>query len=113
VEHLFFTITAFVDMIMVSRLGTNCIAAVGLASTLFFIFISVFGFPLRIAAQALISRFAGENSTYKIRISGGNILFSTVILGSIMSLLGVYGSDFLMGLMGTSEIVYVLGSEYL
>ena len=113
VEHLFFTITAFVDMIMVSRLGTDSIAAVGLASTLFFIFISVFGFPLRIAAQALISRFAGENSTDKIRISGGNILFSTVILGSIMSLLGVYGSDFLMGLMGTSKIVYVLGSEYL
>lgn len=113
VEHLFFTITAFVDMVMVSRLGTDSIAAVGLASTLFFIFISVFGFPLRIAAQALTARFAGEGSPNKIKVSGGNVLFVAIILGVSISLLGVLGSKMLMGLMGTSEAVYDLGSKYL
>jgi putative MATE family efflux protein len=113
VEHLFFTITAFVDMVMVSRLGTDSIAAVGLASTLFFIFISVFGFPLRIAAQALTARFAGEGSPKKIKISGGNVLFVSVIFGITISLFGIFGSNILMRLMGTSETVYNLGSEYL
>lgn len=112
-EHLFFTITGFVDMIMVSRLGTNSIAAVGLANTLFFIFISVFAFPLRIAAQALTARFAGESSAAKIKISGGNVLLIAIILGISMSFLGVFGSDVLFKLMGTSEIVYELGSKYL
>ena len=113
VEHLFFTITAFVDMVMVSRLGTNSIAAVGLASTLYFIFISVFAFPLRIAAQALTARFAGEGSVEKIKISGGNVLYVTIILGIVISLLGIFGSKILMGLMGTSDIVCDLGAEYL
>ena len=112
-EHLFFTVTAMVDMIMVSRLGTDSIAAVGLASTLFFIFISVFGFPLRIAAQALTARFAGEGFAEKVKISGGNVLFITIILGIAMSLLGIFGSKMLMMLMGTSYIVYDLGSKYL
>jgi putative MATE family efflux protein len=113
VEHLFFTVTAFVDMVMVSRLGTDSIAAVGLASTLFFIFISVFGFPLRIAAQALTSRFAGEGSPKKIKISGGNVLFVSLILGIAISLFGIFGSNVLMSLMGTSETVYNLGRKYL
>lgn len=113
VEHLFFTVTAFVDMVMVSRLGTDSIAAVGLASTLFFIFISVFAFPLRIAAQALTARFAGEGSESKIKISGGNVLFVSLILGIAISLFGFFGSNVLMSLMGTSETVYNLGSEYL
>jgi putative MATE family efflux protein len=112
-EHLFLTITAFVDMVMVSRLGTEPIAAVGLASTLYFIFISVFAFPLRIAAQALIARFAGEGSADRIKFSGGNVLFITIIFGISMSLLGIFGSNVLFELMGTSEIVYELGSKYL
>ena len=112
-EHLFFTVTAFVDMVMVSRLGTDSIAAVGLASTLFFIFVSVFGFPLRIAAQALTARFSGERSPKKIKISGGNVLFVSVVLGMAISLLGIFGSNILMSLMGTSESVYDLGSKYL
>ncbi len=112
-EQLLFTVTAFVDIIMVSRLGTDSIAAVGLASILFFIFISVFAFPLRIAAQALTARFAGECSISKIKESGGNALFLSIALGIAMSLLGIFGSGKLMGLMGTSEAVYKLGSEYL
>jgi len=112
-EHLFFTVTAFVDIVMVSRLGTDAIAAVGLASILFFIFISVFAFPLRIAAQALTARFSGEGSADKIKVSGGNVLFLSIILGTGISILGIFGSGKLMGLMGTSETVYKLGSEYL
>ncbi len=112
-EQLLFTVTAFVDMVMVSRLGTDSIAAVGLASILLFIFISVFAFPLRISAQALTARFAGEGSPKKIKESGGNALFLSIILGTIMSLIGIFGSRILMGLMGTTQKVYTLGSEYL
>jgi len=112
-EHLFFTVTAFVDIIMVSRLGTDSIAAVGLANILFFIFISVFAFPLRIAAQAMTARFAGEGSSIKIKECGGNVLFLSIVLGTLMSILGIFGSGKLFGFMGTSAIVYKLGSEYL
>jgi len=113
VEHLFFTVTAFVDIVMVARLGTDSIAAVGLASILFFIFISVFAFPLRIAAQALTARFAGEGSAVKIKEHAGSVLLISMILGTAISFLGIFGSEKLMGLMGTSETVYKLGSEYL
>jgi putative MATE family efflux protein len=112
-EHLFFTVTTFIDMVMVSRLGTDSIAAVGLASLLFFMFISIFAFPMRIAAQALTARFAGEGSLRKIKESGGSVLFISIILGIAISLIGIFGSGRLMGLMGTSETVYKLGSEYL
>jgi putative MATE family efflux protein len=112
-EHLFFTVTAFVDMVMVSRLGTDSIAAVGLANIIFFIFISVFGFPLRIAAQALTARFAGEGAVSKIRESGGSILFISIVLGIAMSFLGIFGSKQLMGFMDATETVYMLGSDYL
>jgi putative MATE family efflux protein len=98
---------------MVSRLGTDSIAAVGLANILFFIFISVFAFPLRIAAQALTARFAGEGSIKKIKESGGNVLFLSIVIGISMSILGIFGSGKLFGFMGTSPEVYKLGSEYL
>ncbi len=69
--------------------------------------------PLRIAAQALTARFAGEGSESRIKVSGGNVLFVTIILGVSISLMGIFGSNVLMSLMGTSETVYDLGSKYL
>jgi putative MATE family efflux protein len=112
-EHLLFTVTAFVDIVMVSRLGMDSIAAIGLANILFFIFVSVFAFPLRIAAQALTARFAGEGSAVKIKESGGSVLLISIILGATVGFLGIFGSSKLMQLMGTTDKVYMLGSEYL
>ncbi len=112
-EQLFFTVTAFVDIVMVSRLGMDSIAAIGLANILFFIFISVFAFPMRIAAQALTARFAGEGSVGKIKESGGSVLLISIVIGTAVSFLGIFGSKQLMALMGTTESVYMLGSEYL
>lgn len=112
-EHLLYTITMLVDMIMVSKLGTNSIAAVGVSNIMSFIFISIFGFPLRIAAQAITARFAGKNNMAKIKEVGGNTLFLSLSVGSLISLTGILGSRMLLHIMGTSEPVTMIGKTYL
>jgi len=112
-EHLLHTITMMVDMIMVARLGTDSIAAVGLSNVIAFTFIAIFGFPLRISAQALTARFAGANLPGRVRNAGGNSLGLAIIVGVIISLLGILGSSWLLSIMGASESVCLIGTGYL
>ncbi len=112
-EHLLHTITMMVDMIMVSRLGTDAIAAVGLSNTIAFTFISMFGFPLRISSQALTARFIGAHYPLRIRDAGGNSLMIGILVGSVMSLLGILGSGWLLRIMGASYSVQLVGVGYL
>lgn len=112
-EYLLYTITMMADMIMVSRLGTDSIAAVGLANTIGFIFISVFGFPLRISSQALSARFAGARQPERIRDAGGNSLGLGFIIGTVISLLGIFGGRWMLVKMGASESVVMLGTGYI
>lgn len=112
-EHLLYTVTMMADMIMVSRLGTDSIAAVGVSNTIAFIFISVFGFALRISTQALTARFAGSGSREKIKVAGGNSLLMGIIVGTVISVLGILGNKFLLHVMDTSEAVTIIGATYL
>ncbi|MCK4527147.1 MATE family efflux transporter [candidate division WOR-3 bacterium] len=112
-ESLLHTITMMVDMIMVSRLGTVSIAAVGLSNMLAFSFFSTTGFPLRIAAQALTARFAGAHLPEKIRDAGSNVLGLGILIGLLISLLGIFGSKWLLFIMGASESVQGVGTGYL
>ncbi len=112
-EYLLYTVTMMVDMIMVSRFGTDAIAAVGLSNILAFIFISVFGFPLMISSQALTARFAGAHLPLRIREAGGNSLTIGILIGSSISVLGILGSGWFLRVMGASESVHLIGVGYL
>ena len=112
-EYLLYTITMMVDMIMVSRLGTDAIAAVGLSNIIAFTFISMFGFPLRISSQALTARFSGAHLPLRIKDAGGNSLMIAIIVGLTISILGILGSGWLLKIMGASESVHLIGVGYL
>lgn len=112
-EYLLYTITMMVDMVMVSRIGTNAIAAVGLSNIVAFIFISIFGFSLRTSTQALTARFTGANLPEKIREAGGNNLALGILIGSLIGLMGILLSGWMLKVMGSSEEVYIIGVGYL
>lgn len=80
VESFFVAFAGLVDSYMVSALGANAVAAVGLTTQPKFLGLSTF-FAINVAVSALIARRRGENR----RDDANRILYSTVILVVILS----------------------------
>lgn len=112
-ESLLHTGMMFADTLMVSRLGTAPLAAVGLGTILLFAFFSVFGFPIRIVATALVARYTGAGDDDEAKSAGGNTLMVGLGLGLLIALFGSIFSERLLILMGAEQEVVALGSRYM
>lgn len=80
IESFFVAFAGLVDSYMVSALGANAVAAVGLTTQPKFLGLSTF-FAINVAVSALIARRRGEDR----RDDANRILYSTVILVVILS----------------------------
>lgn len=101
IESFFVAFAGLVDSFMVSSLGSNTVAAVGLTTQPKFMGLSVF-IALNVALSALIARRFGENK----RREANSILFTAVILTVFLSvILGIIIVAF------ASPIIRVCGSS--
>ncbi|MCF6157502.1 MAG: MATE family efflux transporter [wastewater metagenome] len=100
------------DTIMVGRLGTAPIAAVGLAGTIFFIVSMVFS-SFNIGATSIVARHTGAREYESAQIIAGQaILMSSVIGVTVTPFLFLFAQKILL-LMGAEANVVALGKGFL
>ncbi len=100
------------DTIMVGRLGTDAIAAVGLAGTLFFA-ITMVSNSLIAGAAGIVARHVGAKEKEQAQLVGAQAILMSLVLGMIATPAFVFFADTLLLLMSAEPEVARLGKGYL
>ncbi len=111
-ENVLHMAVFIVDIIMVGRLGTTAVAAVGLAGALNFVITMIFC-ALNAGTTALVARNFGAEEKAEAQTVAGQSLLLSIILGLITSPLIFYFASDILILMSAEESVVTLGSTYL
>ena len=111
-ENILHMAVFIVDIIMVGRLGTTAVAAVGLAGAFSFVITMIFC-ALNAGTTALIARNFGAKEKTEAEKVAGQSLFLSIILGLITSPLIFYFASNILILMSAENDVVILGSTYL
>ena len=111
VESFFVAFAGLVDSLMVSALGTNAVAAVGLTTQPKFLGLSVF-FALNVAISALVARRRGENR----KEDANKILYAAIVfivlLSLVLSLGFVVFAGKVIALCGSNQDTHDMAVEY-
>ncbi len=111
-ENVLHMAVFIVDIIMIGRLGTAPVAAVGLAGALSFIIAMIFT-ALGVGTTALVARsFGAEQKAEAQTVAEQSILIS-LVFGLTISPFIFYFADNILILMSAEENVVALGSSYL
>jgi putative MATE family efflux protein len=111
-ENVLHMAVFIVDIIMVGRLGTMAVAAVGLAGALNFVITMIFC-ALNAGTTALVARNFGAKEKAEAQTVAGQSLLLSIILGLITSPLIFYFASDILILMSAEESVVALGAAYL
>lgn len=100
------------DTVMVGRLGTDAIAAVGLAGTLFFVISMIFS-SLNVGSASIVARHVGAKEKEQAQIVGAQAILMSLIMGIIfLPFLMVFARKLLV-LMSAEPKIVDLGTGYL
>lgn len=111
-SHLLFSTMAFVDNIMIGRLGKTAIAGVSLANELFFV-LMVISFGITSGAAIFTAQFWGKKDVKSIHGIIGICYRLTFGLSTLFFIAAMFFPDFVLGLYSKDLEVIRLGKEYL
>lgn len=111
ITNFFNIILEITDAIFVGKLGSNMLAAVGMAGTIMF-FLSTFIGGLGVGLIALLSRTFGESDFEKADHIAVQAIYLGLIISLIIGILGFISSDFLLKFLGAEGEILKIGSEY-
>lgn len=111
-ENFLHMLVFIVDGIMVGRLGTEAIAAVGLGGSLNFIITFVFA-AIAVAGSSLVARNVGANDFPRARRFAAQSLLLGIALGAVLGPPIVLLAEPMLKLMGAEPAVVKLGATYL
>ena len=112
VEFLIITSIVFADIIFLSRLGTDVVAGVGIAITVYRVFYEIFH-AVAIASTTVVAQAVGARNPNLAREGAGQSLLLAIGLGFMSGAVGVVLSSRCMGWMGTEGIVREQGAIYM
>lgn len=112
IETFFMALVGLVDTLMVSSLGSEAVASVGLTAQPKFIGLALF-LAIGVSTSAVVARRYGENR----RDSANRTLVTSLSLALVgvvgISVLFYFGADFIIRLCGSSENTHQGAVEYL
>ena len=111
-ESFFIAVAALIDTLMVSSLGANAIAAIGLTTQPKFIAFSLF-FAINVSVSALVARRKGEKDKIKANQTLVTAMILSLVLVAIISILMVYFTPQIIRIAGSSEETHDMGVTYL
>ncbi|MDO4662468.1 MAG: MATE family efflux transporter [Tissierellia bacterium] len=111
-ESFFIAVAALIDTLMVSSLGANAIAAIGLTTQPKFIAFSLF-FAINVSVSALVARRRGEGDKKKANETLVTALILSLVLVAIISTLMVYFTPQIIRIAGSSAETHDMGVTYL
>jgi len=112
IENLLHMSVFIVDAVMVGQLGTDALAAVGLAGTLFFA-ISMVASSLNIGSASIIARHIGAKEKESARLVGAQAILISLIMGVIITPLLLFFAEKSLILMSAEPQVTESGRRYL
>ncbi len=112
VEQLLQTALGFVDLLMVSRLGDDAIAAVGVAVQVMFIVIAAVS-AIGTGTTVLVARFIGGGEPAESSRTVKQSFLLAIALGVLLALVGVPTSRWQVAALGAEPAVVQLGGDYL
>ncbi len=112
IQLLLSNIIVFVDNLMIASLGTDAIAAVGVASQVFFLMI-IFTFGVSSSATLLMSQFIGNEDTenFQRTVAVANII--AICIGMMFFVGLITAAPFIVRLYSPVQEVQLLASGYL
>jgi MATE family, multidrug efflux pump len=102
---------AVVDVFFVSKVGVNAVAIVGLTESMLTIVYSL-GWGLAMGATAMIARRVGEKNNEAAAVAAVQAIYIALFVATLISIVGIFFSDNLLRLMGTSEEVIEQGKGF-
>ena len=110
--HLAMVVFNLTDTFFISKLGTVPLAAIGFT---FPVIMMVFGllFGVGIGASTVISKAIGKGDTHKINYLTTDSLFLTLLLGVIISIIGLFTINKIFSIIGASAETLVLVKQYM
>jgi len=112
IENLLHMSVFIIDAVMVGRLGTDALAAVGLAGTLHFTISMVFS-SLNVGSASIIARHIGAKEKEIAQVVGAQTLLMSLIMGAIITPLLLLFANNMLVLMSAEPRVTELGKGYL
>lgn len=100
------------DTVMVGRLGTDAIASVGLAGTLFFIISMVFS-ALNVGSASIVARHVGAKEKEQAQMVGAQTILLSLIMGIVATPLLFFFAKKTLILLSAEPNVAGLGACYL
>ena len=100
-----------IDTLMVSGIGSEAVAAVGLTTQPKFLGLAVF-IAMNVAVAAIVARRKGERNQKKANETLMNALFLTVIAGIVLSIVFAGLADTIMRLCGSADETHDMAVEY-
>lgn len=98
-NNLVRTFYTVADGLYLAQLSAEDFAASSFSWPLNNLFISI-GMGIGVAATALIAHFIGSNQLKKIQVYLDSTLFLTLVLGAMLTVLGIASSEWLLKAMG-------------
>ena len=102
-EYFINTLMTLVDTIVVTRLGTNAVGAIGAAGVIIDI-MQMSIMALNISNTALLSKTIGENNTEKAKKITGNSILITLVISIITIIVVYFINPLLPGLFNVDKI---------
>ncbi|MGO3019222.1 MAG: MATE family efflux transporter [Anaerococcus sp.] len=111
-ESFFIAVASLIDTLMVSSLGSNAVAAVGLTTQPKFIAFSIF-MAISVSVSALVARRRGEENKYKANQTLVTAMIIAMVLCLIITTLMVYFTPQIIRFSGSNDDTHQLGVNYL
>jgi len=111
-QNLISSFVNMVDTVMIGRLGTAEIAAVGLGNQVFFLFTMIL-FGVCSGAAVFTAQYWGKKDIEGIRKNTGLSLLIVTSVGAVFTAASIAAPRFIIGLYSNDETVIELGAAYL
>lgn len=110
-EMMMESLFAVVDIFFIGHMGEDALATVGLTEAVVMLVYAV-GIGVSMAATAMVARRFGEKEYTEAGTAAFQLLLVGTVASVIMSVLGFFFAEDLLGLMGASAEVIAIGSTY-
>jgi Na+-driven multidrug efflux pump len=101
-ESFFISLAGMIDTLMVSGIGSEAVASVGLTTQPKFLGLAAF-IAINVAVSAIVARRKGEQDRRRANETLAEAVILTVLLGIVISIACVFGADWIIRLCGSAS----------
>ncbi|KAA9395942.1 MATE family efflux transporter [Haloarcula sp. CBA1130] len=112
ITNLFQTAYNLADTFWLGQYSTDALAAISFAFPMVFLLISL-GMGISVAGSVLVAQFTGADEEREAEYAASQTVTFAVIISFVLGIVGYFGVDTFLSLMGASEDVLPMATSYM